>query len=112
MVLPLKTLFLLFLTLPHTSGFVWLCTTHLCPFFAAHEHKINTALTQPKAYLYSYAQRPLRRGWNSLSAAVTHKRHLLPHPRSKKRAVARQRPGPRNPSYYGPAILAGTRWFS
>ncbi|KAH9917889.1 uncharacterized protein BXZ73DRAFT_20993, partial [Epithele typhae] len=43
-VLPLKALFLLYLTLPQTSGFVWLYVTHLFPFFEAHEYEVD-ALT-------------------------------------------------------------------
>ncbi|KAH9912345.1 uncharacterized protein BXZ73DRAFT_32852, partial [Epithele typhae] len=50
------TLFFHYLALPQTSGFVWLYTTHLCPFFVAHEHEIDTALAQLKTYLYSYVQ--------------------------------------------------------
>ncbi|KAI1792736.1 TB2/DP1, HVA22 family-domain-containing protein [Ganoderma leucocontextum] len=66
-----KTVFLLYLALPQTSGSVWLYQTQLRPFFSAHENQIDTALAQLKVYLYSSLQRLLRRGWEQVSGAVS-----------------------------------------
>ncbi|KAH9925034.1 TB2/DP1, HVA22 family-domain-containing protein [Epithele typhae] len=110
---PMKTLFLLYLALPQTSGSAWLYTTHLRPFFAAHEHEIDTALAQLKTYLYSYVQQLLRRGWDSLSGAVTHAQTAPAAPSPlEEEGGAEAATGPAQLvaglwSSYGPAILAG-----
>ncbi|TBU47199.1 TB2/DP1, HVA22 family-domain-containing protein [Dichomitus squalens] len=66
-----KTIFLLYLALPQTSGSAWLYQTQLRPFFSAHENQIDTALAQAKVYLYTSIQRLLRRGWEQVSGAVS-----------------------------------------
>ena len=43
---------------------------HIQPFFSAHEKEIDSALSQLKAYVYSYLQRLLRNAWNHVAASV------------------------------------------
>lgn len=67
---PLKTLFLLWLALPQTAGSSYLYTTHIQPFFHAHETEIDSALTQLKTYVYNYLQRLLRSAWNHVATSM------------------------------------------
>ncbi|KAF7795707.1 hypothetical protein EIP86_006872 [Pleurotus ostreatoroseus] len=67
---PLKTLFLLYLALPQTTGSSWIYTTRLQPFFAAHESEIDSALSRLKRVAYNYVQRLLRSAWGQVSASV------------------------------------------
>ena len=67
---PIKTLFLLYLALPQTSGSAWLYQTQLRPFFAAHETEIDSLLAKLKSSLYAQCQKLIRRGWEQLSGTI------------------------------------------
>ncbi|KZT04922.1 uncharacterized protein LAESUDRAFT_760665 [Laetiporus sulphureus 93-53] len=60
---PIKTVFLLYLSLPQTAGAAYLYRQHLRPFFASHEREIDSALAKFKAYIYASLQRMLRAAW-------------------------------------------------
>ncbi|TFY59561.1 hypothetical protein EVJ58_g5695 [Rhodofomes roseus] len=66
----IKTLFLLYLALPQTHGASYLYTAHLRPFFAAHEHEIDSALAQLKTFIYASLQRFLRAAWEHVSGTL------------------------------------------
>lgn len=59
----LKTLFLLFLSLPQTQGSTFIYTVHLSPFLRTHELEIDSALTQFKLAIYNFAQDKLKALW-------------------------------------------------
>lgn len=67
---PLKTLFLLYLALPQTSGASYLYKTHIQPFFATHETEIDSALSQLKTVVYRYLQQLIRSAWSHVSSQV------------------------------------------
>lgn len=67
---PVKTLFLLYLALPQTTGSSWVYATRVQPFFAAHESEIDSALSRLKRVAYGYVQRLLRSAWSQVSASV------------------------------------------
>lgn len=67
---PLKMLFLLYLALPQTAGASYLYTTHVQPFFAAHESQIDSALVQLKTYVYNYLQRMIRSAWQHVTMSM------------------------------------------
>ncbi|KAH6891770.1 receptor expression-enhancing protein 4 [Coprinopsis sp. MPI-PUGE-AT-0042] len=52
----LKTLFLLYLSLPQTKGSTYLYITHLQPFFHSHESQIDATLASMKGRVYSFFQ--------------------------------------------------------
>ncbi|KAI0340272.1 hypothetical protein BDW22DRAFT_1398556 [Trametopsis cervina] len=64
---PVKTAFLLYLALPQTTGSSYLYTSHVQPFFTAHESEIDSALSQFKTYIYSYFQQLLRSAWQHVT---------------------------------------------
>lgn len=66
----LKTLFLLWLALPQTSGASYLYTAHIQPFFSAHESEIDSALSQLKTYVYNYLQRLIRSAWSHVATSM------------------------------------------
>ncbi|KAG6876184.1 hypothetical protein C0993_005072 [Termitomyces sp. T159_Od127] len=65
---PLKSLFLLYLVLPQTQGAAYIYTTHLRPFFHAHETQIDDALAQLRARAYRFVQARLRALWAALAS--------------------------------------------
>ncbi len=109
---PIKTLFLLYLALPQTAGSAWLYQTQLRPFFAAHEHEIDSALAKAKVYLYSYFQRLLRRGWEQVSGAITQQQTQPagPSPLEEEAATHTGAPPSLNDPVSGPAQLVAGLW--
>ncbi|KAI0752546.1 TB2/DP1, HVA22 family-domain-containing protein [Daedaleopsis nitida] len=109
---PLKTLFLLYLALPQTSGSAWLYHTQLRPFFAAHESEIDSALATGKVYILNYVQRLLRRAWEQLSGAVSHAQtHPSgPSPLEEEAATHTGAPPSMGDPVSGPAQLVAGLW--
>ncbi|RDX39956.1 hypothetical protein OH76DRAFT_1366953 [Lentinus brumalis] len=109
---PIKTLFLLYLALPQTAGSAWLYQTQLRPFFAAHEHEIDSALAKAKVYLYSYVQRLLRRGWEQVSGAITQQQTQPagPSPLEEEAATHTGAPPSLSDPVSGPAQLVAGLW--
>jgi len=66
----MKTMFLLYLALPQTSGSLYLYKNYVQPFFAAHESEIDSALSQLKSHVYNYLQQLLRSAWGHVSSVL------------------------------------------
>lgn len=66
----LRTLFLLYLSLPQTAGSSYLYKAHVQPFFSAHEREIDSALVHLKSYAYNYVQRLIRQAWGQVAASM------------------------------------------
>ncbi|KAI0634549.1 TB2/DP1, HVA22 family-domain-containing protein [Trametes polyzona] len=107
-----KTLFLLYLALPQTSGSAYLYQAHLRPFFAAHENEIDSALAQSKVYLYNYLQRLLRRAWEHVSGTVAQMQSQPagPSPLEEEAATHTGAPPTLNDPVSGPAQLVAGLW--
>jgi receptor expression-enhancing protein 1/2/3/4 len=67
----LKTVFLLYLSLPQTRGSSYLYVNHLQPFFHTHEAQIDAALASFKARIYTFLQERIRMLWEHVSATLS-----------------------------------------
>ncbi|KAF8065270.1 TB2/DP1, HVA22 family-domain-containing protein [Lyophyllum atratum] len=105
----IKTLFLLYLALPQTRGSSYIYTTHLQPFFHAHETQIDAALAQLKARAYAFVQERLRALWDAASASLQTQNNN----QNQNQAGFDAAPPPSlgDPAS-GPAQLVGTLWRS
>jgi len=67
---PIKTIFLLYLALPQTSGSSYLYKAHVQPFFSSHESEIDSALSQFKSVVYIYLQQLARSLWSHVASTI------------------------------------------
>jgi receptor expression-enhancing protein 1/2/3/4 len=115
----LKTVFLLYLALPQTSGSTYLYSNYMQPFFAAHESEIDSALSQFKVYIYNYLQRLLRSAWQHVTMSMGQAPNGTPQPNAldeggltgEAALNAGAIPSLSDP-ISGPAQLAQTLWSS
>ncbi|EJD01937.1 uncharacterized protein FOMMEDRAFT_20700 [Fomitiporia mediterranea MF3/22] len=67
---PLKTIFLLYLSLPQTQGSSYLYVNYLQPFLHTHEADIDATLARVKARVYTYLQEKFRLLWSALLGSL------------------------------------------
>lgn len=67
---PVKTLFLLYLSLPQTRGSTYLYRQHLQPFFNTYESDIDAALASLKTRVYVFVQDRARMLWEYIAASI------------------------------------------
>ncbi|KAI0696331.1 TB2/DP1, HVA22 family-domain-containing protein [Cytidiella melzeri] len=116
---PIKTAFLLYLALPQTSGSSYLYSSHIQPFFAAHESEIDSALSQLKVYVYNYLQQLLRSAWQHVTMTMVQSPNGGPQPSALDEGGltgsaafnAGAHPSLSDP-VSGPAQIAQTLWSS
>jgi len=118
----LKTVFLLYLSLPQTRGSSYLYVHHLQPFFHSHEAQIDAALASFKARIYTFLQERIRMLWEHVSTTLSQQQQQQPRANFVPAGGATNTGAP--PSlgdpmsgpatlvsnlwnWYGPSILAG-----
>jgi len=104
---PVKTLFLLYLSLPQTQGSSYIYLNHLQPFFHSHERQIDAALASFKARVYSFLQERVRLLWDHIAATVGQQQD----PMTRNMPAAGPPPPPLNQGW-APAQLASSLWRS
>ena len=67
---PMKTIFLLYLSLPQTRGSSFLYIHYLQPFLQQHESEIDATLVRLKNKVYSFVQDKLRMLWDSVLSSL------------------------------------------
>lgn len=67
---PLKTMFLLYLSLPQTQGSSYIYTNYLQPFLHYHEADIDATMGKLKAKFYNYLHEKLRIVWNAILGSL------------------------------------------
>jgi len=66
----IKTIFLLYLSLPQTRGSSYIYVNHLEPFFHTHETQIDATLASLKDRAYKFIQERFRALWDQASASI------------------------------------------
>ncbi|KAL1672201.1 TB2/DP1, HVA22 family-domain-containing protein [Schizophyllum commune] len=66
----IKTIFLLYLSLPQTRGASYIYEQHLQPFFHTHEGQIDAAIASFRARVYAFAQDRVRALWGQVAVAM------------------------------------------
>ncbi|TRM66903.1 TB2/DP1, HVA22 family-domain-containing protein [Schizophyllum amplum] len=66
----IKTIFLLYLSLPQTRGSSYLYEQHLQPFFHNHERQIDAAIASFRSRVYAFAQERVRALWSQVAVAM------------------------------------------
>ncbi|KAJ7594207.1 TB2/DP1, HVA22 family-domain-containing protein [Mycena floridula] len=105
----IKTLFLLYLSLPQTQGSSYIYHYHLQPFFQSHELQIDAALASFKAKVYSFLQDRVRLLWDHISATAGQQQDVRNMPAAAPPLVQGWSPAQLASSLwrsYGPAIIA------
>ncbi|KAH8112927.1 TB2/DP1, HVA22 family-domain-containing protein [Phellopilus nigrolimitatus] len=102
---PMKTIFLLYLSLPQTRGSSYLYINFLQPFFHYHEADIDAALVKLKTRAYSFVQGKLRSLWEQILGSLGHP----VQPGASAAADAAQPPTMSDP-VSGPTQLLGGLW--
>ncbi|KAG5652407.1 hypothetical protein H0H81_005101 [Sphagnurus paluster] len=112
----LKTLFLLYLALPQTQGSSYIYTTHLQPFFHAHETQIDAALASLKTRAVAFIQERARALWDAAAAAANlpSSQGQQPHftPVGGQGNAGSAAPPSLGDPASGPAQLMGSLWRS
>lgn len=104
----MKTIFLLYLSLPQTRGSSYLYIHYLQPFLHEHEHEIDATIVRVKNKIYGYVQDKLRMLWDYLMASVG---RPPSQPGASAVADTAQPPTMGDP-VSGPAQLLGGFWRS
>jgi len=105
----LKTIFLLYLVLPHTQGASYVYTAHLKPFFAKHEEGIDKAIAEGRRKVAGVVQGWVRRGWEGVQAGLVGAVTAGGGTGAEAAAAAAQPPTLGDP-VSGPAQLVGSLW--
>ena len=66
----MKTIFLLYLSLPQTQGSSYLYVNYLQPFLHSHEADIDATLVKVKARVYTYFQEKFRLLWGNVLGSL------------------------------------------
>ncbi|RXW22724.1 hypothetical protein EST38_g3126 [Candolleomyces aberdarensis] len=101
----LKTLFLLYLSLPQTKGSTYVYLAHLQPFFSTHESQIDATLASFKAKVKAFVQERLRLLWEQVAIAIGQQQT-----QQQQQAATSPAEDPNGAS--GPAQLLGSLWTS
>ena len=99
-----KTIFLLYLSLPQIRGSTYIYLNHLQPFLHSHEQEIDATLASLKARVYIFLQDRVRQLWEHISQSLS--QHPAIH--SMPAAV----PPPPPTQGWSPAQLAALLWNS
>jgi len=67
----IKTLFLLFLSLPQTQGSTWVYNTFMHPYLSKNEVNIDAGIVQAKANIITFLQNRLIAVWQAVMDAAT-----------------------------------------
>ncbi|KAI5116719.1 hypothetical protein M0805_000828 [Coniferiporia weirii] len=102
---PMKTIFLLYLSLPQTRGSSYIYINYLEPFLQYHEPEIDATLVKLKARVYTFVQEKLRLIWEQILGSVGHP----PQPGAGAAADGAQPPSMGDP-VSGPTQLLGGLW--
>ncbi|KAK7059112.1 hypothetical protein VNI00_001737 [Paramarasmius palmivorus] len=65
----LKTIFLLFVSLPQVQGSTFIYTSYLAPFFTKNEHEIDAGIASIQSNVLAFAQSKLASLWSLQAAA-------------------------------------------
>ncbi|KAL5520925.1 hypothetical protein ACEPAF_2928 [Sanghuangporus sanghuang] len=104
---PLKTVFLLYLSLPQTQGSSYLYVNYLQPFFHSHEADIDATLVKVKTRVCTYLQEKFRLLWGNVLGSLGQ----TEQPGATTSSDIAQPPSVANP-VSGPTELLGGLWRS
>lgn len=105
----MKTIFLLYLSLPQTQGSSYIYVRYLQPFFHYHEDDIDATLVRLKTRIYTFVQEKLQLLWNQIMGSLGQAAAAESTRQPEGSADAAQPPTMADP-VSGPAQLLGGLW--